>query len=202
MKTAVVACVVSLSFATVLAGVKTTSTWSAPEHTLRPYTKVIALAKVEEDQNRRMVEDELVEAFGKHKVTAVPAYAHMKPEELATPEAAKAKAEQLGVDAALVVTVTERGTKVKPPSSVSVGVGVPVHVGMFSVFVGGSKPIGGGAPQSIPVFAMKAEFFEKGGPQPIWSATYSVELASGVDDAAEDLARLVTKQLKKAKIIK
>jgi len=202
MRIIVAACVASLSFATVLAGLKTTSTWSAPEHATRPYAKVMALAKIEEDQNRRVVEDQLVAAFGKQKVAAVPAYAHMKPEDLATPEAARKKAEEMGVEAALVITVTERGTMAKPPPSVSVGVGIPVHVGMFSVFVGTSVPVGGGAPQTIPVVSLKAEFYEKDSVQPIWSATYAGDLGAGIESAARDLSKQAMKQLKKAKVLK
>lgn len=184
-----------------VAGMKTTSTWTAPEHTQRPYSKVMALAKITEEANRKVVEDEIVAAFVKQKMTAIPAYVHMKPEDLASPEAARKKALELGVDSALVVTVLEKGTQVKAGPSVSVGVGVPVHVGMFSVFVGGSVPVGGG-PKQTQVFSVKADFYEKDSEKPIWSATYSGNLDYGIESAAKDLAKQSVKQLKKAKILK
>ena len=124
------------------------------------------------------------------------------PEDLATSEAIHAKAEQLGVDAGIVFTVVSDQTQAKPNPTVSVGVGVPVRVGPFSVFVGGSVPVGGGGTTNVRVVQLKSELVAKSGTNPRWSGTFAAEVKEDAETIAEDLAKQTIKQLKTAKVIK
>lgn len=186
----------------VLAGVKTTSATSAPDLESGAYGKYLVLAKVKEESARRILEDMMVEKLKKEKVDALAAYSVLSPEDLASSEAIHAKTEQLGVDAGIVFTVIGDETHQKSNPTVSMGVGVPVRVGPFSVFVGGSVPIGGGGATAVRTVQLKSELVARQGTNPRWSATYATDLEGGAEGTAEDVAKQAIKQLKKAHVFK
>jgi len=183
------------------AAAKTTSTWAAPDLQPASYAKVIVLAKISDDVARRILEDAVVKGLADRGVTAVAGYQVLQPADLASAETAVTKARELGADAGIVFKVTD--TKTSAPSSsnvhASVGIGVPVHAGPFSLFVGTSVPLGGGGAPVTTVGA-KAEFFSEGTGGPRWAATFSTNLANGADGAAQDVAGQALKQIKKAGI--
>jgi hypothetical protein len=181
------------------AGTKTTSTWSAPGLQPATYAKVAVLAKIEDEIAKRTLEDEVVEGLQDRGIEAVAAYQVLTPADLASEEAIRAKAQDLGLDAGLVFTVTDEQTRVKSGSNVHASVGVPVRAGPFSVFVGTSVPLGGGTSSST-VVALQSEFYVAGADGPQWIATYSTSLKGGNKRAAEGVASQALKQLKKAKL--
>jgi len=179
------------------AGVKTASTWSAPDLQPGSYQKVAVLARFTDDVARRILEDEVVAGLKKRGIEAVAAYQEFTPEDLANDEAVKARAAELGVDAGLVFTVTGEDKQVKSSPTVHASVGVPVRAGPFSLFVGTSVPLGGGA-STVTTVGLKSEFFAAGSEGPIWIATYTTDLKGGNEKTADKLASESLKQLKKA----
>jgi hypothetical protein len=179
------------------AGTKTTSTWTASDLQPRTYRKLAVLAKIEDEIAKRTLEDQVVKGLRDRGVEAVPAYEVFAPADLASDETVRAKANELGLDAGLVFTVTGEQTQVKSSPNVHASVGVPVRAGPFSVFVGTSVPLGGGS-SSSKVVALKSEFYATDAEGPLWIATYSTDLKRGNERAAEAIASQALKQLKKA----
>ena len=179
------------------AAAKTTSTWAAPDMQPATYTKVAVLAKISDDAARRQLEDRVVEGLARRGIEAVPAYSSFTAEDLASHEAVQARAKELGVDAGLVFTVTGAQDQVKQGPTVHASIGVPVHVGGFSVFLGGSVPLGGGASMTK-VVGLKSEFITSSAEGPRWMATYATDLGNGTERAAHEVATQALKQLKKS----
>ena len=185
-----------------VAGVKTTSTSTAPDLQPGSYKKYLVLARIKDESVKRILEDTVVAKLKAAKTDAVAAYTVLVPEDLASSEAIHAKAEQLGVDAGLVFTVIADETQQKANPTVSAGVGVPVRVGPFSVFLGTSVPIGGGGTSTVRTVQLKSELVAREGTNPRWTATYTTDLKGGAEGTAEDLAKQAIKQLKKAHVLK
>jgi len=179
------------------AGTKSNSTWVSPDLQPATYQKVVVLAKTTDDVAMRVLEDAVVNGLKKQGIEAVQAYLVLQPADLLSDEAIEAKAKELGADAGLVFTVTGESTEVKSGSNVHASVGVPVRAGPFSLFVGTSVPLGGG-PSAVKTFGIKAQFFAKDIKGPRWIATYTTDLKNGSERAAQDIAGLALKQLKKA----
>ena len=179
-----------------LASAKTTSTWAAPDVKAATYAKVAVLAKISDEATRKQLEDRVVAGLVQRGITAVPAYANFTPEDLASHEAVQARAQELGVDAGLVFTVTGEQAQVKQGPTVHASIGVPVHVGGFSVFLGGSVPLGGGS--TTKVVGLKSEFITSSVEGPRWVATYATDLRNGGERAAHEVATQALKQLKKS----
>ncbi len=180
-----------------VAGTKSTSTWVSPDLQPATYQKVVVLAKTTDDVAMRVLEDTVVNGLKKKGIEAVQAYLVLQPADLLSDEAIEAKAIELGADAGLVFTVTGESTEVRSGSNAYASVGVPVRAGPFSLFVGTSVPLGGG-PSAVKTFGIKAQFFSKDVKGPRWIATYTTDLKSGSERAAQDIAALALKQLKKA----
>jgi len=179
------------------AGTKSTSTWVSPDLQPANYRKVVVLAKTTDDVAMRVLEDTLVSGLKKQGIEAVQAYLVLQPSDLESDAAIEAKAKDLGADAGLVFVVTGESTEVKSGSNVHASVGVPVRAGPFSLFVGTSVPLGGG-PSAVKTFGIKAQFFAKDLKGPRFIATYTTDLKNGSERAAQDVAALALKQLKKA----
>jgi hypothetical protein len=179
------------------AGTKSNSTWVSPDLQPAAYQKVIVLAKTTDDVAMRVLEDAVVNGLKKQGVEAVQAYLVLQPADLESDQTIEAKAIELGADAGVVFTVTGEGTEVKSGSNAYASVGVPVRAGPFSLFVGTSVPLGGG-PSAVKTFGIKAQFFAKDIKGPRWIATYTTDLKNGSERAAQDIAALALKQLKKA----
>ena len=194
----VIAVILGFSFPLVAAaGANTTSSWSAPDLQPATYQKVVVLAKTTDDVAMRILEDAVVKGLKEKGIEAVQAYLVLKPDDLTSDEAIEAKAKELGADAGLVFTVTGENTEVKSGSNVHASVGVPVRAGPFSLFVGTSVPLGGG-PSTVKTVGVKAQFFASNVKGPRWIGTYATDLKNGTGRAAEDVAGLALKQLKKS----
>ena len=192
------AVILGVSFPLVAAaGANTTSSWSAPDLQPATYQKVVVLAKTTDDVAMRILEDAVVKGLKEKGIEAVQAYLVLKPDDLTSDETIEAKARELGADAGLVFTVTGENTEVKSGSNVHASVGVPVRAGPFSLFVGTSVPLGGG-PSTVKTVGVKAQFFASNVKGPRWIGTYATDLKNGTGRAAEDVAGLALKQLKKS----
>jgi len=190
---ALAACGASPGFA----AAKTTSTWAAPDMKPATYAKVAVLAKISDDAARKQLEDRVVEGLARRGIEAVPAHSSFTAENLASREAIETRAKELGVDAGIVFTVTGAQDQVQQGPTVHASIGVPVNVGGFSVFLGGSVPLGRGASMTK-VVGLKSEFITSSAEGPRWMATYATDLGNGTERAAHEVATQALKQLKKS----
>jgi hypothetical protein len=180
---------------------KLTSTWAAPDLAPAAGSKWLVLAQVTEEVIKRSLEDAVVAELKKKKLDAIPAYASLSQADLASPDALRARAEELGVDAGIVFKSMGVDSKVEATPSVSVGVGLGGYGGgMFGGFIGASKPIGGGT-KTVHTAAVKVESYTIDAEGPRWIGTYAVQLGEDVQRDAKELASATVKQLKKVKAI-
>jgi len=202
VKSAWIAAALAVACVTVLAGTKSTSSWTDPNGQPGTYRKVLVLAKITDDIARRVLEDAVVKGLKDSGVDALAAYQSLTEADLESSETIRAKAKELGVDAGIVYTVTGTQTQVKPSASVSVGVGVGGGGGgPFGFFLGASKPLGGGT-TTVQQTGVKAEFYGSEVGKPLWIGNFTTDLKSGAEREAASIASLTLKQLKKAKILK
>jgi hypothetical protein len=178
------------------AAAKTTGTWKAPDLAPASYAKVAVLAKISDEAARRQLEDRVAAGLEQRGIEAIPAHSSFTAENLASEETVRARAKELGVDAGLVFTVTGEQTQVQQGPTVHASIGVPVHMGGFSLMVGGSVPLGGGS--TTKVVGLKSEFITSSGDGPRWAATYATDLRNGSERAAHEVATQALKQLKKS----
>jgi hypothetical protein len=194
-------CVLTLAAASVaVAGTKATSTWTAPDLEAGAYTKFLVLARFTDESAKRILEDTMVAKL-KKEADALAAYDALAEQDLASVEAVKSKARQLGVDAGIVFTVTGSATQVESKPDVHAGVSIPVPVGPFNIFLGASKPLGGGA-STVQKIGVKAELHGLEGKNPRWIGNFTTDLQDGAEGAATDIAAQTIKQLKKAGLFK
>jgi len=173
---------------------RATGTWSADGLQPRQFEKVLVLARISEDAARRILEDTIVKGLTDKGVTAVQAYKVLAPADLASAEAIRSKAQELGVDAGIVISVTGEDTKVESGPSVRAHVGVPARVGPFSMFLGTSVPLGGG-PSVVKKTTLTAKLYDSPEGDPVWIGNYMSDLKAGPEKEARQLGGLVSKQL-------
>ena len=182
------------------AGPKTLSSWADPNLMPVAKQKLLVLAMVQEEVNKRVLEDSIVKALAGKKIEAVPAYSSLTAADLASAETVRAKAKELGVDAGIVIRVTGQSTHVEAAPQGAVSVGFGGGGGMFGAFIGTSVPVGGGA-KTVHTVTLKAEYYREEVHSALWIATYGLELGGEIQPAADDLSKTILKQLKKAKAI-
>lgn len=195
----VLACLLALALPA-SAKTKYTGAWTAPDVEPAAYGKIVVYAKLQDESVRRVMEDAAVRGLKERGCGAVPAYQVLVPEDFASRDTVVAKLKAIGADAALVFVVAEQGVKSKPSPTLSIGIGVmsgPVGVG-----VGGSVPIGGSGNSSYMVFGIRSEFHTMGADGPRWIGNYTTDLLSGGATAAEEVADLTVKNMKKARVLK
>jgi hypothetical protein len=188
------------ALSSVTAKVKLQSSWAAEDLAPIANPKVLVLAQVQDEATRRTLEDAVVHELKLKKAEAIPAYSNLSPADTANEAALRAKARELGVNAGLLLKGTGVQTVAQATPSVSVGVGIPVNVGMFSVFVGGSVPVGGGT-KTVQIGGIKADFYQAEVNGPRWTGVYSIPLEKGAEASASELAAVTVKQLRRVKAL-
>lgn len=164
------------------------------------YRKVVVYAKIADEGVRRQMEDYAVLGLKARGTDAVPAYAVLTPEDLASREAVEAKVREIGADAGLVFSVA--GQEQERESSASLHVGVGVSSGPYGAFLGGSVPLGGSRNSTFLVLGIRSEFHALGAEGPRWIGSYSTDLERGAGTAAAEVADLTLKNLRKARVLK
>jgi hypothetical protein len=164
------------------------SSWKSPDYKPEAYRKVIVLAKTSDELAKRQIEDATVKLLNDKGISAIPAYSNITAEDLATEDALIAKADILEVDALIVYTITGQDTKIKNSPSVSMGVGVPIRMGIFGGFLGGSVPIAGGA-KAVSIVNANASFYNRSSKSMQWSHPLSSKLKKGTNKLAADFAK-------------
>jgi hypothetical protein len=164
------------------------SSWKSPDYKPEAYRKVVVLAKTSDELAKRQIEDATVKLLNDKGISAIPAYSNITAEDLATEDALIAKADILEVDALIVYTITGQDTKIKNSPSVSMGVGVPIRMGIFGGFLGGSVPIAGGA-KAVSIVNANASFYNRSSKSMQWSYPLSGKLKKGTSKLAADFAK-------------
>lgn len=182
------------------AGVWSADPAATPASPPPPAGKVLVIAKIEEPNKRRMVEEALRAELALKGVEALTAVQHLTDADFASADALKQKAESLGVDGVLGLTVEGHTAQVKSSPTVSLGVGIPIHAGPFSVYAGASKPIGGG-PKMVHTVALRLRFYNRPG-DPAWEKVEKKKFEEDeLDQVASITAQRAVKELKKKKLI-
>jgi hypothetical protein len=167
-----------------------------------PAHKVLVVAKIEEEAKRRALEDQVRLDLQEKGVESILGSDVMSEADFASEETIRNKVESLGVDGVLGYVVLGVDESVKTSSaSVSVGVGVPVGIGPFSVFVGGSVPLGGGEPKVTRKVRIRARYFASPFAAPAWEKVYNETLTDDTTSLIQYLASSSVKALKKKKLI-
>lgn len=174
--------------------------WKNPDlHESAP-KRVIVLAKVTEPEQRKKLEDDTVAALASEGVDAVAAYSTVAPADMASQDVFVRKLDTLGIDALVLYEVGEQHGEVHNAPSVGVGVGVPVDVGFFDLFVGGSVPLFGGA-QAENHVDVEAKYFRRKVQGDVWNAKFDLNLSQGTDEVSASLAGQVAEQLKESELL-
>lgn len=165
------------------------------------YSKILVLAKVQEPEIEKSFENEVVSALKNKGYIAIPSYSSFTPAELENTDRLVAKADSLGIDALLAFTLKNVETTVVNTPQVSASVGVPVRIGFFSVFVGGSVPLGGGPKEESTVHVLSAFYNDRNSEEPAWQMPLSGSLSYGTETLINDFTRKSIKALFKQKIL-
>jgi hypothetical protein len=166
-----------------------------------PAGKVLVIAKVKEEGKRRQLEEEARTKLRDRGVEATLGSDVLEESDFASEDAIRKKVESLGVDGVLGFVVLGIEEKVKHSSaSLSLGVGVPVNAGGFSMFIGGSVPLGGGSKVTRKV-QLRARYFARPFQTPAWEKVYKENLLDDTTPLVQYLASDSVKALKKKKLI-
>ena len=194
----------SLRIALALAALSPAVAWAEEPATAAgpaPGSKVLVIAKVQEEGKRRQLEEEARSELRDKGVEATLGVDVLVDSDFASEDAIRAKVESLGVDGVLGFVVLGIDETVKNSSvHLSVGVGVPVNAGGFSMFIGGSVPLGGGQKVTRKV-NVRARYFARPFQAPAWEKVYKEHLLDDTTPLVQYLARDSVKALKKKKLI-
>lgn len=164
------------------------SSWKSPDYKATTYRKVMVLAKTTDELAKRQIEDASVKLLAEKGITAIPSYSNVTAADIASEDAFMVKADSLQVDALVVYTLKGQGTQYKTTPSVNVSAGIPVRVGIFGGFLGGSIPIAGGA-KAVNVVNAAATFYNRASKSMQWSYPLSGKLKSGTEKLANSFAK-------------
>lgn len=162
------------------------------------YNKILVLAKIEQNDLKKSLEDQMVAALKKEGYNAIASYSNFSADDLSSVDKLIARADTLNVDALVAFVGLGVETTVKNSPTVSASVGVPVRIGFMSVFVGGSVPLGGG-PQQQKIVNLKAGFYTDRDPR--WTMNLSGNLDKGTDALIYDVVKKTKKGLFKDKVL-
>ena len=178
---------------------KVLNSWVSPEYTKSDYRKVAVLAKISDQKERQMVEDNAVLALREKGVNAITSYLNFKATDLSNHDSLMAKADQLQVDAVVVFSVLREDTKVQNTPTLSAGVGIPVRIGFFTAYLGSSVPLAGG-PKLVDVLQLKSEFYNRNSDVSHWNTTYEFKLKNNYEAIAKGWTSKTVASLFRSKI--
>ena len=185
-----------------VAKTKAAGSWAAPDLKAAAYSKVVVYAKLQDESVRRVMEDAAVRALASYGSAGVPAYQVLTEEDLVDRPTVEAKLKSIGADGALVFLVAEQGVKAKPQPTFSIGIGVMSHSAPVGVGIGTTVPIGGDENSTYMVFGIRSEFHALAGEGPRWIGNYTTDILHGGATAAQEVAELTVKNMKKARVLK
>jgi hypothetical protein len=183
------------------AGLAEDSKGSAAGEVSAPAHKVLVIARIKEEAKRRQLEEQARVELQEKGVGTTLGSDVLVEADFASEDIIRKKVESLDVDGVLGFAVLGVEEKAKASPTVSVGVGVPVSAGPFSIFVGGSVPIGGGQPKVVRIVHVRARYFARPFAAPAWEKIYDEKLKEDTTGLTQFLAQDSVKALKKKKLI-
>lgn len=165
-----------------------------------PARKVLVVARVKQDDNRRYLEEQSGIELRKRGVETMLGSDVMTEADFVSEETIRKKVESLGVDGVLGFVVLRVDESVKQSSaSLSVGVG-GYGGGGFGMFVGGTVPLGGSS-TVVRHVQVRARFFARPFAGPAWEKIYKQKVEDSTTYLIGHLAYDSVKSLKKQKLI-
>ena len=167
----------------------------------RKYRKILVLTKVEQSNIEKNFENAMVAALKDKGYEAIASYNTFTKREIENTGMLIAKADSMQIDALLAFTLTGVDTKVINTPQVSATVGVPVTIGFFSVYVGGSVLLGGGPVEEKTVNVKPGFYTDRNSDEPAWTMNLSGNLADGNDALINSFVRKTVKAMFKEKVL-
>ena len=164
------------------------SSWKSPYYKPEAYRKVMVLAKFSDELAKRKVEDATVKLLNESGISAIQAYSNVTSEDITTYEKFMAKADELQIDALVVYTVTGRSEEYKNTPNINLNVGVPVHIGIFSGFLGTNVPLKGGT-KTVKTVNVNAAFYNRSSKKMQWSYPLSLKIKGNIDKLANSFSK-------------
>ena len=165
-----------------------------------PARKVLVVARVRQEDNRRYLEEQTGFELRKRGVETMLGSDVMTEEDFVSEETIRKKVESLGVDGVVGFVVLRVDESVKQSSaSLSVGVG-GYGGGGFGMFVGGTVPLGGSS-TVVREAQVRARFFARPFSGPAWEKIYKHKLDDNTTYFIGHLAYDSVRSLKKQKLI-
>lgn len=176
------------------------NSWVKPEGVAQPFRKVVVAALLERDDLRRTMEDDLVAQIKARGADAVPGYS-LFPAGTTDRELVKRTVEQTGADAVLVSGLV----KIEKVTDVSPGYvsGPPVYRGGYYGYYSTGWQTYYQPPTiyQYDVATLDTKLFDVKGNDLVWTATTrTVDLSNPKAEIA-NLARIITNDLSKKKLI-
>lgn len=163
------------------------SAWKSPDYKPEAYRKVMVLAKFTDEVAKRKVEDATVKLLNDAGISAIQAYSTITADDIASYEKFMTKADELQIDALVVYTVTGRSEEYKNTPNVNLNVGVPVHIGIFSGFLGTNVPLKGST-KTVKTVNVNAAFYNRSSKKMQWSFPLSIKIKGNIDKLANSFS--------------
>jgi hypothetical protein len=163
----------------------------APGYVKKDYKKILVLARLEQETYRKRIEKALVSEFKERRYNVVPSYDFLTPEMLKDSLHLRSRLEEMGFDAALVLTGLAQMTDVTEQYK--------YNGAMYSVFYGPYTSLDLET-RSGKVVYFQCDFFVKDVPGTQWRAPVSVKLGD-LDIAEQQLAIQARKRIQADKIL-
>ncbi len=192
--------------------VREVATWENPQPIYGSPQRVIVLAKLADDAERRRLEDETVAYLRRRGVDAVAAYDTLGDAELGSEQAFNNAIRKQRVDALLRYRAGDRRNEVRDEAAENLASGVQVAVGFFSFFVGPDAPlrpppppVEGKAHLQVPEEPapgsqrgqVTADYFRRDRNEPQWSGLYDVDLTRTDDEVRFEVIEFVVDGLRR-----
>ena len=118
----------------------------------------------------------------------MPEYANISADDVVSYEKFMAKADELQIDALVVYAVTGRSEEYKNTPNINLNVGVPVHIGIFSGFLGTNVPLKGGT-KTVKTVNVNAAFYNRSSKKMQWSFPLSLKIKGNIDKLANSFSK-------------
>jgi hypothetical protein len=175
------------------------SSWKSPRYQPQKYQKVMVLAKLTNETDKRHLEDDAVKLLNDKGITAIQAYLDFTDKDFATDGNFSAKIDSLGIDSWIVFELTGNNTQSSNAPAFNMNVGVPVHIGIFGAFIGTNVPLGGG-PKTTTMVNASVSFYNRSSNDLQWSLPLSEKLSIGADKLSQHFARTTIKTMIKDQV--
>lgn len=191
---AVVCCFFLLQFAVAQ------SSWKSPDYQPQAYQKVLVIAKISDELDKRKLEDATVALLAKNGINAVHSYGTFSEADISDLAVFKAKAATLEIDAVVVFTLTGNSSEYKNTPGLNMNVGVPLHLGIFSTYIGTNVPLAGGTTKEVIVVNATVTFYNKTSDDMQWSAPIKGKIKGDNTDLSVVFSKAAVKAMLKDKL--